>query len=91
MSKERERDRSIGGFSGKVGKGKMVKTFICQTTEFKFYLENNEGMLKNFMHVRSRGRSGFEKVNLEDELHMEEGKLKTERSVRWLLQQFEVW
>ena len=69
----------------------MVKTFICQTKEFKYYLENNEGMLKNFMHVRSWGRSGFEKVNLEDELHVEEGKLKTERSVRWLLQQSEVW
>ena len=79
----------VGGFSGKVGKGKTVKTFICQNKEFKFYL--NEGMLKNFMHVRSRGRSGFEKVNLEDELQMEEGKLKTERSVRWLLQQSEVW
>ena len=69
----------------------MVKTFICQTKEFKSYLENNEGMLKSFMHVRSWGRSVFEKVNLEDELHVEEGKLKTERSVRWLLQQSEVW
>lgn len=67
----------------------MIKTLICLTTEIKFYLKNNEGRLKDFMHVRSNSRSKFEKVNLEGELQVEEGKPRTGGPVRWLLQESE--
>ena len=90
--REREREREIGvcrkGIRN-IGKGKMMKTLICQTKEFKFYLENHEGMLKKFMHVRSKSRSEFETVNLEDELQMQEGKLNTGITGRCLLQKSE--
>lgn len=36
-------------------------------------------IMRNFMHRRNRTRSDFEKVYLEDESDMEEGKLKAGR------------
>lgn len=66
-----------------------MKTLTGQAKGFKFYPENNELMLQNFMHVRSKTRFSFEKVNLEDELEIAEGETQAGSPVRRLLHQSE--